>query len=130
MAVSGVLKIMTIGLAAFAVLGLSRRASSEQAAESVNVSDSASPNESALAEIVVTAQKREQRLSDVGLTVAAFSGDQLEREGITDVAGLVKIVPGLSSFTTTTSTPVLSLRGVGFNESSLAAYPTISVYVD
>ena len=130
MAASGGLKFVTIGLAAFSVVGLSSLAYSEQAAGSANAADPASQNESTLAEIVVTAQKREQRLSDVGLTIAAFSGDELERQGITDVAQLVKIVPGLSYFTTTTSTPVLSLRGVGFNESSLAAYPTISVYVD
>ena len=83
MAASGGLKFVTIGLAAFSVVGLSSLAYSEQAAGSANAADPASQNESTLAEIVVTAQKREQRLSDVGLTIAAFSGDELERQGIT-----------------------------------------------
>lgn len=81
-------------------------------------------------EIIVTAQKREQALSDVGMTITAFNADTLEERGVDDVTQLVRIVPGLSYFTTTTATPVYSLRGVGFNESSLAAYPAISIYQD
>ncbi|MGE0741990.1 MAG: TonB-dependent receptor [Hyphomonadaceae bacterium] len=81
-------------------------------------------------EIIVTAQKREQALSDVGMTITAFNAESLENLGVDDVTQLVRIVPGLSYFTTTTATPVYSLRGVGFNESSLAAYPAISIYQD
>ena len=35
-------------------------------------------------EIVVTAQKREQYLSDVGIAVTAFSGDDVRRLGFSD----------------------------------------------
>lgn len=101
------------------------------AAQTPPSSEAAATNdETGIADIVVTAQKREQRLSDVGITVAAFTGDDLARQGVNDVSQLTKIVPGLSYFTSTTATPVYSLRGVGFNESSLAAYPTTSIYVD
>ena len=34
-----------------------------------------------LEEILVTAQKREQNLQDVGISVTAFSGDQIEKTG-------------------------------------------------
>jgi len=81
-------------------------------------------------EIVVTAQKREQTLSDVPMSVTAFSGDQLVKRGVTDVQGLVKITPGLSYVESGNGVPVYSLRGVGFFETSLGARPSVSVYSD
>lgn len=81
-------------------------------------------------EIVVTAQKRQQTLSDVPLSITAVSGDQLLSKGITDVAGLVKVTPGLSFVESGSAVPVYSLRGVGFFDTALGARPTVSVYND
>jgi outer membrane receptor protein involved in Fe transport len=49
-----------------------------------------------LDEIVVTAQKREQNLIDVPLSVQAISGEQLERQGTRDLTQLVDFIPGAS----------------------------------
>jgi iron complex outermembrane recepter protein len=95
--------------------------------------EQASPGESAgdiLGEIVVTAQKRSESLNRVGLTVTAFSGEELRNRGVSSVQDLSAITPGLSFAQTQANTPVYTLRGVGFNDSSLAAYPDVSVYVD
>ena len=46
-------------------------------------------------EIVVTAQKREQSLQDVSVSVTAVSGDMLVDSGINDVSRLDVMVPGL-----------------------------------
>jgi iron complex outermembrane recepter protein len=83
-----------------------------------------------LEEVVVTANKREQNLSDVGSTVAVLGGDTLAKRHINTLADLAQSVPGLSFANSENGTPVLSLRGVGFIESSLAAYPTVSAYID
>ena len=48
-----------------------------------------------LEEIVVTAQKREQSLQDVGISVTAFSKDQLRKLGMTNTQQLQEHVPGL-----------------------------------
>ena len=40
-------------------------------------------------EIVVTARKREENLQDVPLAVSAITAQQLEREGIKDVEGVI-----------------------------------------
>lgn len=90
--------------------------------------DSASADDSG--EIVVTANKREQNLNDVGLTITALSGAQLAQRGITSLADLATAVPGLSFAQSANNTPILTLRGIGFNESSLGVYPAVSVYVD
>ena len=82
------------------------------------------------ADIVVTANKREQRLNDVGITVAVVSGDALQRQQINSLADLANTVPSLSFTNSANGTPVYTLRGVGFYETSLGAYPTVSTYVD
>ena len=48
-----------------------------------------------LEEIVVTAQKREQQLSNVGISVTAFSGEQLQALGFTETSQIDEQVPGL-----------------------------------
>ncbi len=48
-----------------------------------------------LEEITVTAQKREQDLSDVAISITAFSGDQLRQLGFTSTDAFDEQVPGL-----------------------------------
>ncbi|HUD92560.1 TonB-dependent receptor [Sphingobium sp.] len=83
-----------------------------------------------LADIVVTANKREQKLNDLGATVAVVTGDALSLRQINSLADLAQTIPSLSFTTTANNTPVFTLRGIGFYETSLAAYPAVSVYVD
>ena len=52
-------------------------------------------NAAVLEEVVVTAQKREQDLSDVGISITAMSGDQLRELGMTNSTQLDDMVPGL-----------------------------------
>lgn len=83
-----------------------------------------------LEEVVVTAQKREQRLQDVGLSVAAFDGDTLSREGVRAITDLARVVPSLEVTPSPSGTPVYTLRGVGFFESTLSAAPDVALYLD
>lgn len=81
-------------------------------------------------EIIVTAQKRNQGVNSVPLSITAVSGDDLRAQGVTDVASLVKVTPGFNAIDSGFGTPVYFLRGIGFFDSSLAAKPTVSVYLD
>ncbi len=80
--------------------------------------------------IVVTANKREENLNDVGLTITAISGEALKERKLTSLSDVASVVPGLAFAPSNTGTPILTLRGVGFNESSLGVYPAVSVYID
>jgi iron complex outermembrane receptor protein len=92
---------------------------------------SAGPSEQAgLTEIVVTAQKRSESINKVGLAISALSGDSLKDLNIHSVQDLTQVVPGLTYAASLLDTPVYSLRGVGFYETTLAAYPDVSIYVD
>jgi outer membrane receptor protein involved in Fe transport len=80
--------------------------------------------------IVVTAQKRSETVNRVGMSINAATGDQLAARGIVDTSQLGKIVPGFTFDATIYGAPVYTIRGIGFQESSLAASPAVSVYVD
>lgn len=82
------------------------------------------------ADIVVTANKREQAVNDVPLSISVATGDQLRERGVSSVADLAKIAPGFTYTESAFATPVYTLRGVGFYDTSLAAKPSVSVYVD
>jgi len=80
--------------------------------------------------ITVTANKTEQSLTDVPMSITAASGDFLEAAGIRNVNDLVKITPGLVVGDSSYGSPVYYMRGVGFFDTTLISKPTVSVYVD
>lgn len=96
-----------------------------EAAAPLPVDDSAG-----IEEIIVTATKRAQSISEVPMSISAFSGEQLAEKGVADVADLQKIVSGFRYSEGNNGTPIYSIRGVGFNETSLGALANVPVYVD
>ena len=101
-----------------------------QTAPSDDAAAQSAPEQNAPGEIVVTAQKRQESINKVGMSITAATGDQLVKLGVTDTAQLAKIIPGFRFNMTAYGAPVYTIRGVGYQESSLAAGPAVSVYVD
>jgi iron complex outermembrane recepter protein len=127
------LNVLRISPLAIALVAAARVDAQETvpASQDLGQSQASVPDDSnALGDIVVTAQKREQALNDVPMSISALSGDQLARAGVSDTRDLVKLVPGFNYTESAFGTPVYTLRGVGFYETSLGAKPTVSVYVD
>jgi outer membrane receptor protein involved in Fe transport len=89
-----------------------------------------SADESSSNDIVVTANKREENLSKVGLTITAIGAQALQTRRVSSLEDVAAIAPGLIYTPSTNNTPIFTLRGIGFNESSLGVYPAVSVYVD
>ncbi|WP_084238349.1 TonB-dependent receptor [Sphingomonas asaccharolytica] len=109
--------------------GDGRLSCTDQVASAARPADTGK-NDSAPDDIIVTAQKRSERLSDVPLSITAASGDQLANAGITRPADLEKIAPGLTFRPSTYGSPVLTIRGIGFYDVAVAVAPTVSVYSD
>jgi iron complex outermembrane receptor protein len=81
--------------------------------------------------IEVTAQKHSQNINEVGITVNAFSGEQLKDLGIKSSADLAIYTPGLTvNETSATGIPLYTIRGVGFQDYSTAASSTVGLYFD
>lgn len=80
-------------------------------------------------EIVVTAQKRSERLLDVPMSVSATSGEQLEAAGIGSTGDLQQISPGLVTVNNGLSfTP--AVRGVSSVGTSPGDETNVSIYLD
>lgn len=87
--------------------------------------------ESLVGDIVVTAQKRVERLQDVPLAVTAIGGDQLATRQISDTQGLVAAIPSLSyQQGTNTTNSSFRVRGVGTTLFSQGVEPSVSLVVD
>ena len=84
-----------------------------------------------LDEIVVTAQKREQGVNDVGITVNAFDATQLDAYGVQRPNDLEALVPGLTiTNDQPAGVPVFTIRGVGFQNFSAGSSSTVGLYLD
>jgi iron complex outermembrane receptor protein len=81
-------------------------------------------------EVIVTAQKRLQSIQDVGISVTAFSADQLEDLNIKNTTGITQQVPGLQLFTYSPAFTVFSLRGVSQNNFQDNLEAPVAVYMD
>jgi iron complex outermembrane receptor protein len=69
--------------------------------------------------ILVTAQKKEQALQDVGIAITAFSGEQLEALGLDNAQQLTNFSPGVTTIQPNgPSSFFTSIRGVGQNDFS------------
>lgn len=84
-----------------------------------------------LEEIVVTAQKREENLQDVPVSVTALSAEALANNRITDFTDLTRAASSLT-VTQATSSPNNSiiLRGIGTFAFSIGVEPSVAVIVD
>ena len=81
-------------------------------------------------EIIVTAQKREQSLQDVPISISTFTGEFLEDSGIDTLQQLGQYTPNLSlAFSSQLANNRIVLRGVGSVGNS-AIEPSVAVFVD
>ena len=122
-----------VALAAFAVPAAAQDAGTTAAApgSDVQASAEASSDETGLGDIVVTAQKRSERLQDVPLAVSVVSGDAIAQLGGVNLENAQYLVPTMNFRKSgTTINQSLFLRGVGTSTFSIAGEPSISTVVD
>jgi len=86
-----------------------------------------------LEEITVTAKKREQSIYEVPIAMSAFTGAQIEAQGITDLVDVGKFVPNLNVTTFSaghTSSANPFIRGIGLQDHLIFTDPGVAVYLD
>jgi iron complex outermembrane recepter protein len=82
-----------------------------------------------LGDIVVTAQKREEKLNDVPVSMAAIGGERLADLGYTRAQEIFQQVPNVS-FRESGGIPQLNIRGVQLNDFGNGNEPPVGYYVD
>ncbi|MEJ8566136.1 TonB-dependent receptor [Elongatibacter sediminis] len=84
-----------------------------------------------LEEIIVTAQKREQSIQDVGITITAFSGAQIKELGFEDSFDIARMTPGVHiSGNNGGQKTLFTIRGVTQNDFNDQTEAPVAVYVD
>jgi len=85
----------------------------------------------ALEEIVITAQKREQNLQDVGIAVTAFSGEQMRSYGVVESIDIASMTPGVHiSGNIAGQNTQFAIRGVVQNDFNDSVEAPTAVYLD
>ena len=84
-----------------------------------------------LEEVIITAQKREQSLQDVGISVTAFSGNQMDALGFDSSADIVQMVPGVHiGANVGGQSQQYTVRGVTQNDFSDHTESPVATYID
>lgn len=85
----------------------------------------------ALEQVVVTAQKREQSLQDVGIAVTALNGQQIQKLGFSNAQEVTALAPGVSTIQPNgPSNYAIAIRGVAQNDFVSNQESPVSVYID
>lgn len=85
---------------------------------------------SLLEEIVVTAQKREQNLQDVPISISAFSGDALKEMGAESISDLGRATAGVEMNNESVTQPAYNIRGIQTDDFTVGSDPAVALYVD
>lgn len=90
------------------------------------------PGDTSLGEVIVTAQRRSERLQDVPIAITNLTKEEIENEQVKGTADIPRLVPNMftTNNTGTGSANVYFLRGLGQTESFATFDPQVGVYVD
>lgn len=117
----GSVGLLALGLAA------APAAAQDSATEATAEADGSSLTD----EIIVTATRDRLSIQDVGVSVSAFTGDQLKTVGISDSTQLVQITPGLQNPQSNSgATASYSIRGVTQTDFGFSQEAPVALYVD
>ncbi|MGN7932719.1 TonB-dependent receptor [Sphingopyxis sp. 22461] len=81
-------------------------------------------------EIIVTAQRREQSLQSVPVTVQAFTNEMIQARGLEQIGDLATVTPGLNIAQSSSGALQPYLRGVGTGANAVGSEGSIAVYID
>ncbi len=95
-------------------------------AQNATPPNTASGEASSVSEVIVTANKREQRLRDVAMGVSALTGDELETRQLQSFVDFAPLIPGLSIQSGTPTENRVTIRGLNAG----GAGASVGIYVD
>ncbi|MBA4045548.1 MAG: TonB-dependent receptor, partial [Erythrobacter sp.] len=110
-------------IALSATLAAAPQVAFAQDAEAAEADDNATGNQ-----IIVTAQKFEQRAQDVPITITATSGERIRELGVTDLDELSYYTPGLLIQEQSANNPGVVIRGITSDSGSAQEGPRVTLY--
>jgi outer membrane receptor protein involved in Fe transport len=101
-----------------------------------HAADTTTPDSEGIPEIQVTAQRRNESLQDVPITIQAVTGEQLKSLNVTTFDDLLKYTPNVTYSGNNPGGGNIFLRGLssggtpGQSQSTTAPFPNVAVYLD
>ena len=124
---------MSVSILALCVCGIATSARAQTAPATVPPADrapeSGPQDEGALADIVVTAERRSENLQRVSIAATALSGEQLDDKAVTRLSDLQFAAPSLS-VSDAGLTQSVNIRGVGIASGSPSVVNGVATYID
>lgn len=81
-------------------------------------------------EVVVTAQKRTENLQDVPIAMQAFTGEQLNKLGISRASDVIKLAPNMNISMQNPANRAINIRGIGTSDFFGAGAGSVGIYMD
>jgi iron complex outermembrane receptor protein len=81
-------------------------------------------------DIVVTAQRREERVQDIPVAITAFGGEQIARSGMTSLENIAPRVPSFYFGSFGAARPQLYIRGIGTRSFDPGSESSVGVFAD
>ena len=82
-------------------------------------------------EVVVTAQKREQNVQDVGIAISAVTGEQMRQLGYTNAQQVTALAPGVHTVQPNgEANYAIAMRGVAANDFTTNVESPVAIYLD
>jgi iron complex outermembrane receptor protein len=83
-----------------------------------------------LEEILVTAQKRSESLSEVPIAISVFSSESIDQTGVQELRDLTEYIPNVTITQGTDFGAQINIRGVGANARNIGFDSRVGVYLD
>ncbi|WP_165793466.1 TonB-dependent receptor [Hyphococcus luteus] len=81
-------------------------------------------------EIIVTATKRAEKLSEVPIAISVFGADDVDQTGVRELSELSEYIPNVQISGHNDFRSVITIRGVGSNSRNIGFDSRVGVYVD
>ena len=81
-------------------------------------------------DIIVTAQRREERVQDIPVAISAFGGDRIEKLGVVSLENIAPRVPSFYFGSFGAARPQLYIRGIGTRSFDPGSESSVGVFVD
>ena len=117
---------------------LSGCAAATHAADASSAPDAAASDagEAGLSEVLVTAQRREESIQNVPITIQAITGAQLSQLNVTTFDDAIKLLPNVTVGSNGPGQGEIFMRGLsagtagGQSTATFASFPNVAVYLD
>ena len=105
-------------------------------AHAATATDTSASDSESIQEIVVTAQRRNESIQNVPITIQAITGDQLKSLGVSTLDDLLKYTPNVTFSGNGPGTGNIFMRGLSSggsgnqSQSTTAPFPNVALYLD